>query len=60
MMWINLPDRPFLRGETLNGSLHITSESPYTTKDITIAAVRKGTYLSPSHSKLSTQERVGW
>ena len=48
MMWINLPDRPFLRGETLNGSLHITSESPYIAKDITIAAFRKETYLFPS------------
>lgn len=46
MMWIKLLDRPFLRGEILNGSVHITSESPCTAKDITIAAVRKETYLS--------------
>lgn len=46
MIRIELPPRPVFRGEPLKGSVHITSESTYTAKEVLVRVLRKETFLS--------------
>ena len=41
---MKIPYRPFLRGETLNGTVHVSSDSQYTVEDLEIMVLRNEAY----------------
>jgi hypothetical protein len=46
MIQIKLPEEPIFRGQSLNGSLHISSQTPYRAREIKVAILTKEFYMN--------------